>query len=82
MPDASLSVWCAFTALRTPSIAVSTCTCARTWIGHTGGIEVEEDHAAEVRNALYLAGQLYIEEDDGDPVQPPAIVEDPNNGSI
>lgn len=55
---------------------------ARTWIGHTGGIEVEEDHAAEVRNALHLAGQLYIEEDDGDPVQPPAIVEDPNNGSI
>lgn len=55
---------------------------ARTWVGHTGGIEVEEDHAAEVRNALYLAGQLYIEEDDGDPVQPPAIVEDPNNGSI
>lgn len=55
---------------------------ARTWIGHTGGIEVEEDHAAEVRNALCLAGQLYIEEDDGDPVQPPAIVEDPNNGSI
>jgi hypothetical protein len=55
---------------------------ARTWIGHTGGIEVEEDHAAEVRNALHLAGQLYIDEDDGDPVQPPAIVEDPNNGSI
>ena len=55
---------------------------ARTWIGHTGGIEVEEDHAAEVRNALHLAGQLYVDEDDGDPVQPPAIVEDPNNGSI
>ena len=55
---------------------------ARTWIGHTGGIEVEEDHAAEVRNALHLAGQLYVDEDDGDPVQPPAIVEDPNNGSV
>ena len=55
---------------------------ARTWIGHTGGIEVEANHAAEVRNALYLAGQLYVDEDDGDPVQPPAIVEDPNNGSI
>ena len=55
---------------------------ARTWIGHTGGIEVEEDHAAEVRNALHLAGQLYVEEEDGDPVEPPAIVEDLNNGSV
>lgn len=55
---------------------------ARTWIGHTGGIEVDEDHAAEVRNALHLAGQLYVEEEDGDPVEPPAIVEDLNNGSV
>jgi len=54
---------------------------ARTWIGHTGGIEVDDDHAAEVRNALHLAGQLYVEED-GDPVEPPVIVEDPNNGSV
>lgn len=55
---------------------------ARTWTGHTGGIEVEENHAAEVRNALHLAGQLYVEEEDGDPVEPPAIVEDLNNGSV
>jgi len=54
----------------------------KTWIGHTGGIEVEEDHAAEVRNILYLAGQLYIDEDDGDPVQPPAPVEDSSNGTL
>ena len=54
---------------------------ARTWIGHTGGIELDDDHAAEVRNALHLAGPLYVE-DDGDPVEPPVIVEDPNNGSV
>lgn len=69
--------------IETVDEAVQVSVGARTWVGHTGGIEVEEDHAAEVRNALHLAGQLYVDDEvDGDPVQPPAIVEDSNDGSV
>lgn len=55
---------------------------ALTWIGHTGHIEVEEEHVVEVRNALHLAGQMYVAVDDGDQSSSPVIVEDADNGSI
>ncbi len=37
---------------------------AKTWVGHSGGIEVADDEFDEVMNALQIAGQLFADADD------------------